>query len=43
MGLKKQYMPKHIFWGIAILTMAGATSLMGITEKALFMMNSNVL
>lgn len=43
MGLKKKYMPYHIFWGIAILTMAGATSLMGITEKALFMMNSNVL
>lgn len=40
MGLKKQYMPHHVFWGIAILTMAGATALMGITEKALFMMKT---
>lgn len=38
LGLKKQYMPHHVFWGIAILAMAGGTALMGITEKALFLM-----
>lgn len=35
-GLRALYMPHHVFWGVAILCMASATALMGITEKALF-------
>lgn len=36
MGAKQTYMPHHVFWGLAILCLAGASALTGITEKALF-------
>ncbi|XP_048753877.1 transmembrane ascorbate-dependent reductase CYB561-like [Ostrea edulis] len=36
MGARQMYMPHHIFWGLAILCLAGASALTGITEKALF-------
>ncbi|KAL8586024.1 hypothetical protein ACOMHN_045410 [Nucella lapillus] len=38
MAVKRYYMPYHRFWGAALLAMAGATALMGITEKAIFKM-----
>ncbi|XP_025095004.1 putative cytochrome b561 [Pomacea canaliculata] len=34
MAAKRFYMPYHRFWGSTLLALAGATALMGITEKA---------
>jgi cytochrome b-561 len=38
-GLRRMYLPHHKFWGIAIFVMACAAALMGITEKAIFVLN----
>ncbi|XP_062592405.1 transmembrane ascorbate-dependent reductase CYB561-like [Saccostrea cucullata] len=35
-GGRQTYMPHHVFWGLAILCLAGASAVTGITEKALF-------
>ncbi|XP_064613666.1 transmembrane ascorbate-dependent reductase CYB561-like [Liolophura sinensis] len=36
LGIRKQYMPFHTFWGLTIFCMAVGTALMGIVEKTLF-------
>lgn len=35
-AIKRFYMPYHRFWGAVLLALAGATALVGITEKMVF-------
>lgn len=35
-GLKKKYMPHHVFWGLALFGLSAATCLMGIVERTIF-------
>ena len=36
MRARQTYMPHHVFWGLAILCLAAASAVTGMTEKALF-------
>ena len=36
--LRAAYLPVHVFWGLLIFALACATSLIGLTEKAIFAM-----
>ena len=35
-ALRRDYLPHHKFWGVAIFALCVAAALMGITEKAIF-------